>query len=90
MHATVPDPALVLKAQSLKTNPVLQVAVPVLGPVAVPVLVAHLLDQGVVLIRLPAQVLEAKVRLRQLVTEEGEDDHTTTYVGVIIINWFRH
>ena len=85
MHATVPDPvqaALVLKAQSLTMNPVLQVAVPVLGPVAVPVLggavlahdLAHLLDQGVVLIRLPAQVLEAKVhRLRLLVTEEGED-----------------
>ena len=71
MPATVP--VLVLKVQTL---PVLQVAVPVLGDqtlpvlqVAVPVLgeavrapvLDHLLDQGVVLIPLPVQVLEAKV-----------------------------
>ena len=56
MHATVPELALVLKAQSLSMIPVLQVAVLVLGPVPVLALaLGYHHEQGVVLI--PPQAL---------------------------------
>ena len=64
MHVT--DPVQVLKVQSLKLNPVLQVAVPVLAEAVRALVLNHHLDLGVVPVR-TVQILEVKVhKLKQL------------------------